>query len=65
MVQPALRGSQGVDDPERKRKIIGGGFIRVFDEFATKLKTQDRIKPRFLVQVSYCLWHAHRPEFAM
>jgi len=41
-----------VDDPEKKRKIIGGGFIRVFDEFATKLKTQDRIKPRFLVQAS-------------
>ena len=42
---------QGVSDPEKKRKVIGAGFIRVFDEFATKLKSDDRIKPRFLVQV--------------
>ncbi len=27
----------GVSDPERKRKIIGGEFIKVFDEQATKL----------------------------
>ncbi len=27
----------GVSDPERKRKIIGGEFIRVFDEEAAKL----------------------------
>jgi len=27
----------GVDDPERKRKIIGGEFIRVFEEEARKL----------------------------
>ena len=26
----------GVDEPERKRKIIGGGFIRGFDEEARK-----------------------------
>ncbi len=43
--------AQGVSDPEKKRKAIGAGFIRVFDEFATKLKSEDRIKPRFLVQV--------------
>jgi GMP synthase PP-ATPase subunit len=43
---------QGVSDPEKKRKVIGAGFIRVFDEFATKLKSEDRIKPRFLVQVT-------------
>ncbi len=28
----------GVDEPERKRKIIGGEFIRVFDEEAQKLE---------------------------
>ena len=28
----------GVDEPERKRKIIGGEFIKVFDEEARKLK---------------------------
>lgn len=29
---------KGVTDPERKRKIIGGGFIDVFDQEAQKLK---------------------------
>ena len=28
----------GVDDPEKKRKIIGGEFIKVFDEEAAKLE---------------------------
>ena len=28
----------GVDDPEQKRKIIGGEFIEVFDEEAAKLE---------------------------
>lgn len=28
----------GVDEPEKKRKIIGGEFIKVFDEEASKLK---------------------------
>ena len=28
----------GVSDPEKKRKIIGGEFIKVFDEEASKLK---------------------------
>lgn len=35
----------GVDDPERKRKIIGEEFIRVFEEEAKKIGTVD-----FLVQ---------------
>jgi GMP synthase (glutamine-hydrolysing) len=35
----------GVDDPETKRKIIGGEFIRVFEEEAEKLEGVD-----FLVQ---------------
>jgi GMP synthase (glutamine-hydrolysing) len=36
---------QGVSDPERKRKIIGAEFIRVFEEEAAKLEDVD-----FLVQ---------------
>ncbi|MDP9189104.1 MAG: glutamine-hydrolyzing GMP synthase, partial [Actinomycetota bacterium] len=35
----------GVDDPETKRKIIGGEFIRVFEEQAAKIEDA-----RFLVQ---------------
>ena len=35
----------GVTDPERKRKIIGGEFIRVFEQEAAKLGN-----PRYLVQ---------------
>ncbi|MDP8944287.1 MAG: glutamine-hydrolyzing GMP synthase [Actinomycetota bacterium] len=35
----------GVTDPERKRKVIGGEFIRVFEEEARKLGS-----PRYLVQ---------------
>ena len=31
----------GVDDPEKKRKIIGGEFIRVFEEEARKLEGID------------------------
>lgn len=33
-----LSALQGVTDPEEKRKIIGRGFIEVFDEEAKKLK---------------------------
>ena len=29
---------EGVDEPEKKRKIIGGEFIKVFDEEASKLE---------------------------
>lgn len=38
-------------DPEAKRKAIGAGFIRVFDDFAKGLEKKHGIKPRFLVQV--------------
>ena len=40
-----LRRLAGVTDPERKRKIIGEEFIRVFEEQAERLG-----RPRFLVQ---------------
>jgi len=33
-----LKGLDGIDDPERKRKIIGNQFIEVFEEEAAKLK---------------------------
>ena len=33
-----LKALKGVDDPERKRKIIGNLFIEVFDEEASKLR---------------------------
>ncbi|NOX68727.1 MAG: glutamine-hydrolyzing GMP synthase [Gammaproteobacteria bacterium] len=32
---------RGIDDPEEKRKIIGGLFIDIFEEEATKLKDTD------------------------
>jgi GMP synthase (glutamine-hydrolysing) len=44
-VQRFLNKLQGVTDPERKRKIIGAEFIRVFEEEAAKLGEID-----FLVQ---------------
>ena len=40
-----LEKLRGVDDPERKRKIIGAEFVRVFEEEAAKLEGV-----RFLVQ---------------
>lgn len=41
---------KGVADPEAKRKIIGAGFIRVFDTFAEELGKTCGATPRFLVQ---------------
>jgi GMP synthase (glutamine-hydrolysing) len=35
-----LKRLQGVEDPERKRKIIGDEFIRVFEEEAAKIKSE-------------------------
>ena len=40
-----LTALQGVTDPERKRRIVGETFIRVFEEEALRLG-----RPRFLVQ---------------
>jgi GMP synthase (glutamine-hydrolysing) len=40
----------GVTDPERKRKIIGELFIRVFEEAANDLATASDHAPKFLVQ---------------
>jgi GMP synthase (glutamine-hydrolysing) len=44
--EPFLRRLAGVTDPERKRKIIGEEFIRVFEEQARRLDP----RPRYLVQ---------------
>ena len=41
-----LRNLRGVGDPEKKRKIIGETFIRVFEKEARKLQP----RPQFLVQ---------------
>jgi GMP synthase (glutamine-hydrolysing) len=40
----------GVTDPEKKRKIIGGEFIAIFDEEAVRLEKKLGILPSFLVQ---------------
>ena len=32
-----MDGLAGIDDPEKKRKFIGGEFIAVFEEEAQKL----------------------------
>jgi GMP synthase (glutamine-hydrolysing) len=40
----------GVTDPERKRKIIGGEFIAIFDEEAKKLEARLGHVPEYLVQ---------------
>ena len=42
---------QGVSDPEKKRKIIGAGFIEVFNDYAKTLEGKLGSLPRFLVQV--------------
>ena len=42
--------TQGVKDPEAKRKIIGSGFIDVFNEYAARLQEKLGTLPRFLVQ---------------
>lgn len=39
-----------VDDPEKKRKIIGHTFIEVFDEATDSIAAQLGKKPRFLAQ---------------
>ena len=41
---------EGVHDPEEKRKIVGGEFIRVFEEQARKLSHGTPGEIRFLVQ---------------
>ena len=45
-----LRRLQGVTEPEAKRKAIGAEFIRVFEEEAAKLASEDGGGARFLVQ---------------
>ncbi|KAL6640073.1 hypothetical protein ACP70R_015826 [Stipagrostis hirtigluma subsp. patula] len=41
---------KGVEDPEKKRKIIGREFIAVFDDFAHKLEQKIGKRPEYLVQ---------------
>ncbi|AWI10637.1 glutamine-hydrolyzing GMP synthase [Ereboglobus luteus] len=39
-----LKRLKGVNDPERKRKIIGGAFIEVFEKKVRELKTREGIE---------------------
>lgn len=53
-----LKKLKGVEDPERKRKIIGNEFIRVFDDAAHKLKNvaflaQGTLYPDVIESVSF------------
>ncbi|PKA60089.1 Anthranilate synthase component II [Apostasia shenzhenica] len=45
-----LKKLKGVKDPERKRKIIGEEFIRVFEDFAPKVESKVGKRPAFLLQ---------------
>jgi GMP synthase (glutamine-hydrolysing) len=45
-----LRSLKGVTKPERKRKIIGRDFIKVFDHAVTELTRKSKTKIRFLAQ---------------
>src|ERR1700760_732868 len=47
-----LRLLHGVTDPEKKRKLIGGEFVRVFEEATKELKTEESGEGiyRFLAQ---------------
>ena len=45
-----LSNLKGVTDPERKRKIIGNTFIRVFEREAEGIKTGDNQKIEYLLQ---------------
>jgi GMP synthase (glutamine-hydrolysing) len=53
-----LKKLKGVEDPERKRKIIGNEFIRVFDDAAHKIKdvaflAQGTLYPDVIESVSF------------
>ncbi|MCL4872528.1 glutamine-hydrolyzing GMP synthase [bacterium] len=53
-----LKKLKGVTDPERKRKIIGGEFVRVFEEEAGKIKdvkflAQGTLYPDVIESVSF------------
>lgn len=53
-----LRRLKGVKDPERKRKIIGGEFIKIFEEEAKKIKgvkflAQGTLYPDVIESVSF------------
>jgi len=45
-----LRKLKGVTDPERKRKIIGGEFVRVFEDATRDLTRRGKSKFKFLAQ---------------
>ena len=42
-----------VAEPEKKRKIIGGEFIKVFDEEAAKLRTKELVRRGLLLNDNF------------
>jgi len=46
-----LTQAEGVTDPERKRKIIGNEFIRVFEEEAIEIKNARFLARDFIPDV--------------
>jgi GMP synthase (glutamine-hydrolysing) len=45
-----LNHLSGVTSPERKRKLIGGDFIKVFDDAVTELTKKSKAKIKYLAQ---------------
>lgn len=45
-----LAGLKGVDDPEKKRKFIGGKFIDVFEDEARKIEAKSSGKVEWFLQ---------------
>lgn len=45
-----LSGLKGTDDPEKKRKFIGGKFIDVFEREAKKIEAQNAGKVEWFLQ---------------
>ncbi len=45
-----LERLRGVEDPERKRVIIGNTFVEVFEEATAKVESSPGRKPRYLAQ---------------
>ena len=50
LIRLCARYAQGLKDPEAKRKAIGAGFIRVFQEYADGFQADHGFTPKYLVQ---------------
>eukprot|EP00924_Labyrinthula_sp_SR-Ha-C_P009154 maker-scaffold_2-snap-gene-14.38-mRNA-1 protein AED:0.01 eAED:0.01 QI:160/1/1/1/1/1/2/451/533 len=45
-----LSALSGITDPEKKRKIIGGEFIKIFEEEAKRISAEKNVEIKFLLQ---------------